>query len=275
MEKSHYASIKLQKYIMVLLLLLSFSMGAHASSSVYNDESIETSLTKQARQSKSMALSLANKGDTAKAYVYAMRYIALSDSLQNVHDKSETSENASPQGFTWPIFIFVILLLIYVIFFILHFTNRRDRKMLKELRQMSEERNEVIKDNKDIQDKVKADMKLRAESAKDISEVKTELQGICDDAKRSLQPDMWDDIFNAVDKLHPHFREQLLSYNSELKNKDLVLIYLMKLGFKQADIARIVKRDPSVIWRKFKRIEGLLGVSVDQALRDNNAATHN
>lgn len=254
--------------------------------SVLNDKRMalkaEKNLGKKAELAKAITLALSAKGDTAEAFQYAMMYIHLTDSLKK---DAAMSAKAKKQGtsvekdndeekfydldFFIPFSIFIILMLCYIIFVILHFFRKKRQRMIKTIQSISEERNKVIKHNKDIKDRIDADRKLRADSAQDISVVRTDLQKICDDPKVSLQPDMWDVVFDAVDKLYPDFRGRLLSYNPGLKNKDLVLVYLMKLGFKQADVARMMKRDPSVIWRKFKRIEGTLGVSLDQALRDN------
>ena len=60
-----------------------------------------------------------------------------------------------------------------------------------------------------------------------------------------------------------------MGYNNDLQNKDLILLYLMKLGFKQADIARITKKARSVVSRKYARIESLLGVPLAEAIKDD------
>lgn len=119
-----------------------------------------------------------------------------------------------------------------------------------------------------LQNKIDADRKLRAETAPEISSIIRVVTDLSDSPKDKLQPEMWGTIFNAVDKLYPSLRQRLLTYNENLENKDLVLLYLMKLDFKQADIARIMKRAPSVISRKFHRIENLLGAPLKEALSD-------
>ena len=51
----------------------------------------------------------------------------------------------------------------------------------------------------------------------------------------------------------------------------MVTLYLMKLEFKQADVARIMKRAPSVISRKYHRIETMLGMPIKTALNPNRS----
>lgn len=140
---------------------------------------------------------------------------------------------------------------------------------MADIERIASEKNKMISDNAILKNKVLVDRQLRVESSVDVSTVIKNLQNIANSQKEKLQPDMWDAIFNAVDKLHPEFRDHLLSYSSDLENKDLILLYLMKLGFKQADIARIIKRNPSVISRKLRRIEKELGATIREVVHDS------
>ena len=164
--------------------------------------------------------------------------------------------------------IIILLAAVLSVLSVLHLSNIKKVKMLTEVRRMKEEREKLKTEHTFLQNKVNADKKLRAETAPEISSVMKKVKDLSDSPKEKLQPDMWGAIFDAVDRLHPNLRRQLLTYNDKLENKDLILLYLMKLEFKQADIARIMKRAPSVISRKCHRIEGLLGVPLKEALGD-------
>lgn len=164
--------------------------------------------------------------------------------------------------------VIFVLLIILSILIMRHFVHMRRIKLLTEMKQIKEEEEKLKSEHTSLQNKIIADKKLRAETAPDVASVIKFLMAVSDSPKEKLQPDMWGTVFNAVDKLHPNLRQHLLSYNADLENKDLILLYLMKLEFKQADIARIMKRAPSVISRKFHRIEEMTGVPAKEALRD-------
>jgi len=190
-------------------------------------------------------------------------------SLEEIR-KARTVERESQQTrnmyyMTGVIFALVVILSILIM---RHFVNIRRIKLLTEMKQIKEEKEELKSEHTSLQNKILADKKLRAETAPDVASVIKFLMSMSDSSKEKLQPDMWGTVFDAVDKLHPNLRQQLLNYNEDLENKDLILLYLMKLEFKQADIARIMKRAPSVISRKFHRIEEMLGVPTKEALRD-------
>lgn len=169
--------------------------------------------------------------------------------------------------------IILLLLVILSVFVIQRFISLRRNKLLAEMRQVKEEKEKLMFESTSLQNKMKADRKLRAETAPEISSVIKTILDLADSPKEKLQPDMWAKIFSAVDKLHPNLRQRLITYNEDFENKDLILLYLMKLDFKQADIARVMKRAPSVISRKFHRIEDMLGVPIKVALRDNPEQT--
>ena len=84
--------------------------------------------------------------------------------------------------------------------------------------------------------------------------------------------DSWNIIFDAVDKQYPNFRMSILSLYDAFKANDLILIYLLKLDFKQADISRITKISKSTISRRYQCIEKLIGIPLIELI---NAEMHN
>lgn len=235
---------------------------------------------------KNLAEILSKKGDLQEASKYAMLSLALSDSADaeanangvvNAKNQMTLAELQNSRTFKketkqrsiiyTSIFIIIVLFLVSAFLLLLVVNSRRKLKYQLELQKLSNEKDKIVTDNLVFRKKVMTDRQLRAESAPDISMVINNLQDLADSQKLRLRPDSWDIVFNAVDKLHPDFRGRLLSYNHDLENKDLILLYLMKLGFKQADVSRIIKRSPSVVSRKLRRIERMLGTSVKDALR--------
>ena len=229
-------------------------------------------------------------GDRQKAYHYSMLSMDLSDSVQKEMDAQNVliaktqrvikelqeardikKESAQRRKTNLLIGSVGILLVIAIISLLLIFNYRRKLRIQMKLEQIESEKEKISTDHISLLEKVQADRRLRARSAKDVSSVKSHLANLAVNPKDKLQPDMWEVVFDAVDTTYPDLRQRLLTYNQDLENKDLILLYLMKLEFKQADVARIMKRAPSVISRKYHRIETMLGVPIKTALNPNRS----
>lgn len=229
-------------------------------------------------------------GDRQKAYHYSMLSMDLSDSVQKEMDAQNVliaktqrvikelqeardikKESAQRRKTNLLIGSVGILLVIAIISLLLIFNYRRKLRIQMKLEQIESEKEKISTDHISLLEKVQADRRLRARSAKDVSSVKSHLANPAVNPKDKLQPDMWEVVFDAVDTTYPDLRQRLLTYNQDLENKDLILLYLMKLEFKQADVARIMKRAPSVISRKYHRIETMLGVPIKTALNPNRS----
>lgn len=229
-------------------------------------------------------------GDLQKAYHYSMLSMDLSDSVQKEMDAQNVliaktqrvikelqeardikKESAQRRKTNLLIGSVGILLVIAIISLLLIFNYRRKLRIQMKLEQIESEKEKISTDHISLLEKVQADRRLRARSAKDVSSVKSHLANLAVNPKDKLQPDMWEVVFDAVDTTYPDLRQRLLTYNQDLENKDLILLYLMKLEFKQADVARIMKRAPSVISRKYHRIETMLGVPIKTALNPNRS----
>lgn len=239
----------------------------------------------KANLSRSLARIWADKRNSNLANKYAMRSLALYDSadietnasgvvnarnqmiLTQLQKAKAQKKDTERQNIIYLSFLIIaLLLLVAIIFIFLFIGSKRKLKYQADLQRISIEKDKLSADHISLKNRMIADRQLRLESALDVSTIIKHLQDLSDDPRLKLQPDYWDAIFNVVDKLHPNFRDRLLSYCQELENKDLILLYLMKLGFSQADVSRIINRNPSVISRKLKKIEKLLGVSVKEAL---------
>lgn len=229
-------------------------------------------------------------GDRQKAYHYSMLSMDLSDSVQKEMDAQNVliaktqrvikelqeardikKESAQRRKTNLLIGSVGILLVIAIISLLLIFNYRRKLRIQMKLEQIESEKEKISTDHISLLEKVQADRRLRARSAKDVSSVKSHLANLAVNPKDKLQPDMWEVVFDAVDTTYPDLRQRLFTYNQDLENKDLILLYLMKLEFKQADVARIMKRAPSVISRKYHRIETMLRVPIKTALNPNRS----
>lgn len=212
---------------------------------------------RKAELAKNLARITAIKGDMAMAYRYSMLSLDFSD-LAKAENNAKDVENGKMQRTITELLearaykknavqrrqlhaavvIIALLISLSAILLILYISNKRKLKLQADM-------DKIINDHDALRSKILADRQLRANSATDLSTVIKYLQGLAESQTEKLQPDAWDMVFKAVDKLHPELRSQLLSYNDDLGNKDLILLYLLKLEFKQADISRILKRPVS------------------------------
>lgn len=222
------------------------------------------------------------RGDMAKMDKYAAKFIVINDSLNlgerqkqaattnnkykyQKNKEEELSMKAEKEHYKMLLVIVVALSLVAIAILYAYFTYKKNLR-LKEYIEKTRQLNELTELHLKLEKDIETDKRLRAESAVEVAEVVRRINEIADSPKESLPEDYWDIIFNTVDKLHPHFREHVLSYNNALENKDLIIIYLMKLGYKQADVARITKKARSVISRKCHRIEDMLCVSITEVI---------
>ncbi len=165
-------------------------------------------------------------------------------------------------------FIVFMFFIVFAAALIIIVVKEWRKKYNTDMKTVSDKLNYVSKQHTDLSEKVKIDKQLRAESSTDISVLTTHLSVLSNDIDKKLEQESWDTIFNTVDKTYPNFRRQILDLCPTINNKDLVFIYLLKLGFKQADISRILKNAPSVINRRYHHIESMFNVSLDSLIHD-------
>lgn len=247
-----------------------------------HDERMEA----KAGLAKKIANHYKKTGNITEATKYAFLYIDLIDSteIQNMSRKTKGEEtvqymaelemarlykkNAEQEKTTN---ILIIISSIFIVStlaaMLLIFKTKREKRIQKDLQKIKEQKERTEKDYQLLVKNVSVDQKLRAESAIEITSLKKRLEETGYNPKKRIDEDSWDLIFNAVDKLNPEFRSLILSYNNTLENEDLIILYLMKMGYKQADIARMTKKARSVISRKCQKIETLLGVPISDVLK--------
>jgi DNA-directed RNA polymerase specialized sigma24 family protein len=148
----------------------------------------------------------------------------------------------------------------------LYIQSKKKNKYRTYVQKLETDNIRITEEHNKLTEIINADKMLRAECAKDISTVMDSINAIEYDPKETLTEDQWESVFLAVDKLHPQFRKHILSYFPAIKNKDLIIIYLVKLGLKQADIARIFNYSRTVAHRNFHRIEEKLGTRISDVI---------
>lgn len=250
--------------------------------------SMELNMGKRASLSKRLSLLNNSLNRKEEALQFAQRFFVEADSFSLITKAIETEaahvqrhveeleasrmfkrETALKNSIRVAVFIAVVALLVMIILFILYISNRRKLRLLEDMQRVKNDRDTVAAQHMQLSRVVEIDKKLRAESAPNVTSVLDELNDLAQHPRKSLPESYWETVFNTVDSIYPDFRGHLLGYNNDLQNKDLILLYLMKLGFKQADIARITKKARSVVSRKYARIESLLGVPLAEAIKDD------
>lgn len=226
------------------------------------------------------------------ALKYASLYITLTDSADNIELKEEMASAQSLQHaqelefmriklhegkmrlneiISYGVAIVMFMIILMIVSFNIY--NRHQRKYQEDYEKLKANKEEMEVEHHKLEKIMAADNKLRSESAKDVSAVVTHLNNIEYNPKEILTEELWNDVFLAVDKIYPDFRKYILSYYSTIENKDLILVYLVVLGKKQADVARLFKNSRSVVNRKFHRLDNRLGASISEVI-DKYISSH-
>lgn len=238
---------------------------------------------------RSLSVSYAEKGDMNKAYEYANIHYIYEDSakVQDLAEETSYAQNqfkaqeldmirnslkeklAESNKYT-AYGIAIISSTLAILFLMLYIQSKKKNKYRTYVQKLESDNIRITEEHNKLTEIVNADKMLRAECAKDISTVMDSINAIEYDPKETLTEDQWESVFLAVDKLHPQFRKHILSYFPAIKNKELIIIYLVKLGLKQADIARIFNYSRTVAHRNFHRIEEKLGTRISDVIDSYN-----
>lgn len=249
----------------------------------------ETKYRNKAKIVRALSLYYAKKEDYKKSQEYAFQHFLYEDSA-NEQDLAEETIAAQNQFKTQELdnmkntlqteiarrkeYIAYIatatMTILAILSFILYLQTKKNNKYLTEIEKIESEKTKIAEEHNTLTEIVNADKKLRAESAKDIASVMAHINAIANDTKATLTEDLWEDIFLAVDRLHPDFRKHILTYYPAIENKELIIIYLVMLGQKQADVARLFNNARSVVNRKFHRIDEKLGATISEVIEAYN-----
>ncbi|MBR6197270.1 MAG: hypothetical protein IKQ72_06680 [Bacteroidaceae bacterium] len=277
--------------------LLNYSISSYYAFVHYNKDSClyyaqkaydkENDLKNKANYAQRIATIYAMNKDYKTAFNYAYSYFLLEDSIRNLESidatisaqnsyhtqliektKSELENEQSKirEYIAYGITALMALLSFFSVSLYLH--GKKEKKYLADIEELEAAKSEIEEKHHNLAEIVEADNRLRAESAKDLASIVTRLKAIGYDPKECLTEDMWEDVFLAMDKLHPNLRSHILSYYKGIDNKDLILIYLTVLGMNQSDAARLFKNARSVTNRKFLRLNTRLGLPLNDVLKE-------
>lgn len=242
----------------------------------YNLMALEriTLVERKASTTKKIARLYEEKGEKEQALRYAMESLAYADSANCVIQEEDTkaskeqihlqtleglrmmeTEKEMEKKLNITIIIALVTFMIALVFLTLYLLNRRKLKISL----LTKERDEIKEQNQKLEQVVETDRRLRTENATDITSLRTRLKRIGESTKEKLEEGQWEEVFDAVDKFYPQYRECILNIDSQLESPDLIFLYLVKLGYKQADIARILKKPRSTVNRQFHELEKRMG----------------
>ncbi len=245
----------------------------------------ENELKNKANITRGLSIFYALKNDLKKSKEYAFQHFFYEDSA-NAQDLAEETVAAQNQFKTQELdnmknalqteiakrneyivyAMTTMMTILAIICLILYLLNKKKNLYLTEVKKIEEEKTKIAEAHNTLTEIVNADKKLRAESAKDIASVMANINAIANDTKATLTEDQWEDIFIAVDRLYPNFRKHILTYYPAIDNKELIIIYLVMLGQKQADVARLFNNARSVVHRRFHRIDEKLGATIGEVI---------
>ncbi|MBO4663788.1 MAG: hypothetical protein J5663_05180 [Bacteroidaceae bacterium] len=277
--------------------LLNYSISSYYAFVHYNKDSClyyaqkaydkENDLKNKANYAQRIATIYAMDKDYKTAFNYAYSYFLLEDSIRNLESidatisaqnsyhtqliektkiELENEQSKIREYIAYGITALMTLLSFFSVSLYLH--GKKEKKYLADIEELEAAKSEIEEKHHNLAEIVEADNRLRAESAKDLASIVTRLKAISYDPKECLTEDMWEDVFLAVDKLHPNLRSHILSYYKGIDNKDLILIYLTVLGMNQSDAARLFKNARSVTNRKFLRLNTRLGLPLNDVLKE-------
>jgi len=276
---------------------LVFSISTYYIHIDYNEDSClyyakkaferETDAKLKTSEAQRISLIYANRKDYETAFDYAIKYYMLEDSANNIDKIDETvsaqnmyqsqlldktrnelQEEQLRKNEYIAYGTAACMTMLSILGFSLYIQSKRKNKFIADIEKLEADKEEIEQKHHTLTEIVEADNKLRAESAKDVSSVLANLNAIEYNQKEILTEDMWEDVFLAVDKVHPNLRNHILSYYRDIDNKDLILIYLTVLGLKQANAARLFKNAKSVVNRKYLRLNTRLGSSLNDVLQE-------
>jgi hypothetical protein len=276
---------------------LAFTISSYYGFVEYNEDSClyyaqkafdkETNPKDKADYAQRISTIYAIRKDYKTAFNYAYRYYLLEDSAKNIdridatisaqhsfqaqmleRTRNELQEEKSKKReyIAYGITALMTLLSFFLVSLYLH--GKKEKKYLADIEELEAAKSEIEEKHHNLAEIVEADNRLRAENAKDVTSIVARLKAISYDPKECLTEDMWEDVFLAVDKLHPNLRSHILSYYKSIDNKDLILIYLTVLGMNQSDAARLFNNARSVVNRKFLRLNDRLGAPLANVIQE-------
>lgn len=247
----------------------------------------ETDHRRKAELCKSISLVLHEKGNDKDAVRYILHHFAMADSaaidarraetqaalvrrhIEEIKEARQYRKDAEYKtSFQLYTYISCALALLCVILALLLVLRRRHMSYQHNIKSLSGENMKIKEEKTILEQTLQTETRIRTACAHDITEVITRLNRLAESLHEKMEEDAWSMVFDAVDRQYPDFRNRILTLHSGFDIKELIFIYLMKLGFRKADISRITKSSKSSVSRRFQQIEDKLGVPIENIITD-------
>lgn len=73
--------------------------------------------------------------------------------------------------------------------------------------------------------------------------------------KKNLNAEEWKQLYAAVDKLYPEFRDQLIERLGNFSEKQMEVCYLMRIRLKNPEIQQLTGLSRATVWRLAKKFD--------------------
>jgi hypothetical protein len=137
------------------------------------------------------------------------------------------------------------------------------KQRLQSVNQELAENNEVLKNTEELLEKKKEQNKtfIKLLHQTDFEEKAEDvIRSVKDAAKGKTEMTVaeWKRLYKAVDELHPTFYETILQYPEKLGDKEIQVLYLLRIGLSKTHIMNMTNLARVTVWRWEKRFEEVL-----------------
>lgn len=232
-------------------------------------------------------------GDNNEALKYAQIYVNISDTLDlgkrqelaatvnnqyQYHLDSNKERQAEEVAVKYKTIIAIIsFVALVVISLIIILTINRKNRNLKKLMSMSNEvkstrerLNDVNHQLEKVENELKNKEDLLSEKMQQNSSIlrllnKSKLEENAEEVvetirqaakgKKNLNAEEWKQLYAAVDKLYPEFRDQLIERLGNFSEKQMEVCYLMRIRLKNPEIQQLTGLSRATVWRWVKKFD--------------------
>lgn len=157
--------------------------------------------------------------------------------------------------------------------------NELKAKLEKSLGELENMKSELLRVNKELADN---DVVLKDKEKQLVEKInqnkmivnllhQTELEGVAEDVveairqssvgKKNMSAADWKQLYKAVDKLYPTFREQLVDEIGTFSEQQMQVYYLMRIGLNPTQIMNVTDVPRVTLWRWKKKCDWILALA--------------
>lgn len=243
--------------------------------------------------SKSLFTIYEKQGNTSEALKYAKIYVEASDSLDlgkrqelaatvnnqyQYHinrSKDQMIEHKAKRYRSIAVALLITLIFVTLLGFTIHIMKRN--RHLKQLVSMSDQLKgaktkieDVNKELKEVQSELNEKKELLSEKMEQSQTLlriinKTRLEEEADkvveairnsaNGKKNMSDDHWNQLYAAVDKLYPNFKDELLNRIGKFTEQQMQFCYLMRINLTNPQIQHLTDLPRATVWRWSKKFE--------------------